>query len=173
MPLPIPDPAVLAACVALLGIAALHDLIARTIPNWIAAVLASIAVLPLPGTLGIWNGLPAAALAFAGMFGGAMLFWRLGWLGGGDVKLLGAIGLLVPPGRIGATVTAIALAGGVLALPYLACRGRIARARAVRPAGILARAWRAERFRLRRGGPVPYAVAIALGTALGLLGGPP
>jgi prepilin peptidase CpaA len=173
MPFPVLAPAILTSCVALLGIAALHDLIARTIPNWIAALLALIALVPLPGTLGIWNGLPAVALVFAGMFGGAVLFWRLGWLGGGDAKLLGAIGLLVPPGRIGVTVTAIALAGGVLALPYVVCRGRIARPAPFRPTGVLPRAWRAERYRLRRGGPLPYAVAIAIGTAFGLLGGPP
>jgi prepilin peptidase CpaA len=69
-------------------------------------------------------------------------------------------------------IAAIGLTGGVLALPYLMCRRRIAPPAPVRPSLLAARAWRAERFRLRRGGPVPYGVAIAVGTAFGLFGGP-
>jgi prepilin peptidase CpaA len=158
-----------ASSLALLGVAAWHDAIARTIPNGIPATLALIAVLPLLHAQAAWHGLLAGGL----VFGVALLLWRLGWLGGGDAKLLGAIGLLVAPDRIGGTVTMIALAGGLLTLPYLACRGRIARPAPVRPSGLVARALRAERFRLRRGGPLPYAIAIAIGTTFGLLGGPP
>jgi prepilin peptidase CpaA len=163
-----PTASVLTACsLALLCIAALHDVLARTIPNWISAALAASAV-PL-----LWP-LPAASdrlLAAALLFGGALLCWRMGWLGGGDAKLLGAVGLLAPPGRAADTVLVITLAGAVLALPYLACRGRIARPAPARPRTLLARAWRAERFRMRRGGPLPYGVAIAVGSAFGLLGG--
>jgi prepilin peptidase CpaA len=158
-----------AACIALLLFAAWHDAIARTIPNWIPSALALIALFAMARSQAVWGGLLIAALVFAA----SVLLWRLGWLGGGDAKLLGAIGLLVSPGRIGGTLTVIALAGGVLALPYIACRGRIARPASSRPRGLVARALRAERFRLRRGGPLPYAVAIAVGTGFGLLGGPP
>lgn len=157
------------ASVALLGVAAWHDAIARTIPNGIPATLALIAVLPLLHEQAAWHG----ALTGGLVFGASLLLWRFGLLGGGDAKLLGAIGLLVAPDRIGGTVTMIALAGGLLTLPYLACRGRIARPAAIRPSGLLARALRAERFRLRRGGPLPYAIAIAIGTTFGLLGGSP
>jgi prepilin peptidase CpaA len=157
------------ASVALLGAAAWHDAVARTIPNGIPAALALIAVLALLLSPAPWHGLFAASLVFSA----ALLLWRFGLLGGGDAKLLGAIGLLVAPDRIGGTVTMIALAGGLLTLPYLACRGRIARPAPVRPTGLVARALRAERFRLRRGGPLPYAIAIAIGTTFGLLGGPP
>jgi prepilin peptidase CpaA len=149
--------------------AAWHDAIARTIPNGIPATLALIAVVPLLQSQAAWHGLLTAGL----LFGAALLLWRFGWLGGGDTKLLGAIGLLVAPDRIGGTVAVIALAGGLLTLPYLACRGRIDRPAPARPTGLVARALRAERFRLRRGGPLPYAIAIAIGTTFGLLGGPP
>jgi prepilin peptidase CpaA len=157
------------ACLALLLFAAWHDVIARTIPNWIPAALALIAIVKLSHEAALWTVVVEAAL----LFGASLLLWVFGLLGGGDAKLLGAVGLLVPHGRIAAAIGMIALAGGVLALPYLACRGRIARPAAVRPAGLAARAWRAERFRLRRGGPLPYAVAIAVGTGFGLLGGAP
>ena len=64
----------------------------------------------------------------------------------------------------------------VLGLVYLAC-GKLIPAMAPRrptdrppvdrpinrPAGLLSRAWRLERRRLSRGGPLPYAVAIAAG----------
>jgi prepilin peptidase CpaA len=155
-------------CLPLLLAAAWHDIIARTIPNWVPATLALVGGAALASAPVAWGGLLSATL----MFGGALLFWRLGWLGGGDAKLLVAVGLLVPPARIGVALTMIALVGGVLALPYLACRGRLARPARARPSGLAVRAWRAERFRLRRGGPLPYAVAIAAGAAFGLLGGP-
>jgi prepilin peptidase CpaA len=157
------------ACMALLAIAALHDVIARTIPNWIPTTVALVGLVPLLRSPAALDGLLAAALVFAG----GVLFWRLGLMGGGDAKLLGAVGLLVPPGRMLGAMAAIGLAGGVLALPYLMCRGRIAPPAPARPSLLPARAWRAERFRLRRGGPVPYGVAIAVGTALVLFGGPP
>jgi prepilin peptidase CpaA len=150
----------------LLGLAALHDVLARTIPNWICAALAA------AGLGALWL-TPAASyrlLAAALLFAGAVLLWRAGWMGGGDAKLLGAVGLLVPPDRVAGTVLAIGFAGAVLALPYVICHGRIARPEPVRPHGLPARAWRAERFRLRRGGPLPYGVAIAAGAAIGLLG---
>jgi prepilin peptidase CpaA len=167
------DAMLLPVCLALLVLAACHDAIARTIPNWIPASLALVALVEMLRSQAAWSGLLAAALLFAA----CVSLWRFGWLGGGDAKLLGAIGLLVPPGRLFGTVTMIALAGGVLALPYIACRGRIGRPARVRPAGLAARAVRAERFRLRRGGPLPYAIAIAVGTGCtllgGLFGGPP
>jgi prepilin peptidase CpaA len=89
--------------------------------------------------------------------------WRRGWMGGGDVKLLGAAALRVPPYAVPGMLMATALAGGVLALFYLVARRRLARPGGPRPSSLLLRALRAERWRLRRGGPMPYAVAIACG----------
>jgi prepilin peptidase CpaA len=150
----------------LLGLAALHDVLARTIPNWICAALSAAGL----GALCLTPAASYRLLAAALLFGGAVLLWRAGWLGGGDAKLLGAVGLLLPPDRVPGAMLAISFAGAALALPYLICRGRIARPEPVRPRGLPARVWRAERFRLRRGGPLPYGVAIAAGAAVGLLG---
>jgi prepilin peptidase CpaA len=157
------------AGVILLAFAALLDVVARTIPNWVSALLA------LTGLGALWLSQAAMGrlLAASLLFGGAVLLWRCGWLGGGDAKLLGAVGLLLPPDRVADAVTTTAFAGALLALPYLACRGRIARPVPCRRCGLAARAWRAERFRLRRGGPLPYGVAIAAGTAFALLGAGP
>jgi len=87
-------------------------------------------------------------------------------MGGGDVKLLGAAALLVPPGSTPALVMDVCLSGGVLSLVFLAARRRVAVPGRLCPRGLLARAVRIERWRLRRGGPLPYAVAIACGAII-------
>ena len=148
-----------AAGVVLLLVAAGHDVMVRTVPNALAGAIALAGLVAQIAGGTLLSGLPAALLVFVL----AALAWRRGWMGGGDVKLLGATALLVPPELVPLLVVAVALSGGVLALPYLLARRRIAGPPAFRPLGLLSRAWRAERWRLRRGGPMPYAVAIASG----------
>ena len=139
--------------------AAAHDLIARTAPNWMALVLTllGIACRLLDGRIGV--GLLAACIVF---FISAAC-WRRGWLGGGDVKLLSAAALVVPPHTVLSFIVAMSLSGSVLALIYLAARGFVAAPGATRPHSLFARAMRVERWRIRRGGPLPYACAIAAG----------
>lgn len=143
--------------------AALHDLAARTIPNAIPALLLAfgLAVRLQEGEV-LW-GLGAAILVFAL----ALLAWRFGVMGGGDAKLLGACALLPPPGDVPAMVVAVALCGGLLTLPYLVFRRR-ALAIPAPSRSLPARALRAEIWRLRRGGPLPYAVAILGGVSFTL-----
>lgn len=143
----------------LLAAAAAHDAATRTIPNWLPLLLAAlgVALRLLTGDLG--PGLAVAALVLAG----TALAWLRGWLGGGDVKLAAAFALVPPPGQVAAFVLATALAGGVLALVYLALVRRVPRPSPGRRAGFLARCAKAEAWRMRRGGPLPYAVAIAAG----------
>ena len=101
---------------------------------------------------------------------GGMLLWLRGALGGGDVKLLAATALLLPPALIPAQLLAVALAGGALALLHLALRPLLRNLRADgRPRGALRRALRREGRRIRAGAPLPYGVAIALGTAFVLI----
>jgi prepilin peptidase CpaA len=150
----------LAAVALLAAAAAVHDVIARTIPNgWCAAI----ALLGLPLRFldhSYFSSLSAAAT----VFGLSVVCWRAGWLGGGDVKLLGACALAIPPHLVPSLVVDTSIAGTLLALVYLAARNRIARPRSPRPTSLLGRAARAERWRLARGGPLPYAVAIASAT---------
>ncbi|ONG50703.1 hypothetical protein BKE38_17480 [Pseudoroseomonas deserti] len=154
--------------VLLLALVALHDLALRTIPD-----SASLGLLGIGLALRLGDGQAGQALALAALLAPpALLLWRLGWIGGGDAKLLPAIAPLAPPEALPGLLLAIALAGGLLALPYLLARRRLAL-----PAGapsrcgasLGARLWRAECRRLRRGGPLPYAVAIAAGALLPLL----
>ncbi len=158
------------ACGALLLLgAALHDVAARTVPNRLAAAVAldGLAMQAMQGAL------PAAAASAAAVFGFAALCWRHGWMGGGDVKLLAAAALLVAPAFVPMLLCATALAGGLLAVPYLIARRRLSAPDPIRPDGLLRRALRAERWRLRRGGPMPYAVAIASGALFVLHHGAP
>ena len=157
----------LSASIALLITAALHDAAFRTVPNFVSAGLA-LCGLALHATGG---GLPGALLAASLVFAAAVFCWRRGWMGGADVKLLGAVCLLVPTAQVPALLTAIALAGGVLTLPFLAARQRLPAPAYAKPNSLPARIVRAERRRLRRGGPLPYAVAIAAGTCITLLQG--
>ena len=169
------DPAVLHAMILLaaataLLFAAVHDLAVRTVPNLVSLIVATagVALHALDGQLG-------PALFGGGLvFAGAWYCWRRGWIGGGDVKLLGACTLLVPPTSVPALVLTTAIAGAMLALVYLTVGMALARllpgGAATRPAGLLGRVWRAERRRIRRRLSLPYACAICAGALLTLYG---
>jgi prepilin peptidase CpaA len=157
------------AAASILCLAALHDIAARTVPDWMPSTLSVVGIIEriLDGRL------------VAGLLAGLMVFvltgicWRRGWLGGGDVKLLGAAAIAVPPVVVAPFAVAVALAGGLLSLMYLVA-GRLMPKPATphptgRQAAILSRITRVESWRLRRGGPLPYAVAIAAGGLFVLL----
>jgi prepilin peptidase CpaA len=162
--------ALLAVCLGVLLAAAIHDLAARTIPNTFPIILA-LAGIALRIAAG---GLPEALAGAAVVALLAGFCWLRGWLGGGDVKLLAAAALAVPGGAIPGFVLSVGLIGGLLALAYLLARGLVP-AGSVRlaPASLPVRAWRAECWRIRRGGPLPYAVAIAVAGTLALVHGGP
>jgi prepilin peptidase CpaA len=146
--------------------AALHDIAARTIPNGLCLAIACAGLLARALAEELLPGLLAAGLVF--LLGWAA--WRCRVMGGGDVKLLAACALLAPPAAVPGLVLAVALAGGLLALAYLGLRPVVPVPALARPAPLLARARRAEAWRIRRRGPLPYGVAIALGTFFTLLG---
>lgn len=157
---------VLVPSLALLLFAALHDVALRTVPNIVPALLILAGVL-----LRLASGnLLAGAACMAAVFVATALCWQRGWMGGGDVKLYAACALLVPPGLVMNFILASALAGGALALLYLALRAvSPKRPNGLRPQTFLARLVRAESRRVRRGGPLPYASAIALGAICTLI----
>ncbi len=158
--------------------AALHDVLARTGPNGLALSIAGAGLLAQIGVaagaadvriglLSIAYALVAAILVFVA----AALMWRQRWMGGGDVKLLGAAALLMPAGLVPMLVVATSLSGGVLSVIYLSTRHRLSPPGPMRAHSLVGRAIRAERWRLRRGGPLPYAVAIAGGACFVIVHG--
>ena len=152
-------PGLVMAGAALLLLAAGHDFVARTVPNWLACAVALLGIALRAVAGGLTAGLAVGAVVFIL----AAICWRRGLMGGGDVKLLAATAILVPPSLAFTFVTAVALCGGVLALAYLLARRLVGPPRPKRPHSLLARALRVERWRIRRGGSLPYACAIAAG----------
>ena len=150
----------------LLG-AVLHDVAFRTVPNWMPATLFALGI----GIRALDGGLAPSLLACVLILFGAGFCWRRGWMGGGDVKLLAACGVLVPPGLSGVMLLDVALAGGVLASLYLALGRVLAAPRAACPPGQLRGILWAERHRIHSRSPMPYASAIAVGALLVLCKG--
>ena len=98
------------------------DLRTREIPDWIPLLIVAWACLAT--AIGLhrvtWIGLMAGALLGLGL--SAAVFY-LGGLGGGDVKLLAAIGAAVGPWALLSILAWMAFAGGLLAL-IAAARGK-------------------------------------------------
>jgi prepilin peptidase CpaA len=144
---------------ALLAIAALHDAATRTVPNWISVGLTAIGLF-----VRIQGGEWVASVAIAVIiFGALMLLWVRGLVGGADVKLIPAASLLLTPSGVPAYLFYLTMAGGLLALLYLSLSYVVRRPPPGARHGILARVVKAETWRIHRRGPLPYAVAIAIG----------
>ena len=163
---PIASGALLGVAVILLVLESLRDFATRIVPNRIPAALTVIGLL-----LATLHGrLPWALAGGAVVFGFSFLCWRMRWIGGADVKMLGAAAVLVPPMAVANLVLATALAGGLLAVGYVIARTLLAKPTAPGPDprhdSLIRRVLRAERWRIHRGCPLPYACAIACGTLL-------
>jgi prepilin peptidase CpaA len=104
-----------AALVGLLAVAAWHDVRRRTIPNWISAVLILVGVARSLAEGGL--GPAAGALGVAGLvLLVGYLAWLGGFLGGGDVKLLGATAFWAGTSGLLTFLLATGLVGGALAV---------------------------------------------------------
>jgi prepilin peptidase CpaA len=162
-------PYIEAVLAAMVLIAAVTDLKRREIPNWLSlgGIVAGIALngwlAGLPGLKTAGAGLGLAALIFIPLF-------IMRWLGGGDVKIMGAIGALAGPQYMIVIFVFDAILGGIAALVLVIVRGRLLKTLRNIP----------KMFRLHRdseleaGGEkslgLPRAVTIAAATLLVLWG---
>lgn len=152
------------------AVAVFTDLRARRIPDWLTlptlllALLLRWALAGWAGPLGLADGLLGCGVAF-------LVFFLLavgGGMGMGDVKLMAALGAILGWERTLYALVFISVAGGVQAVVWAFRHSRLRRtlaaalARLFRP---FAPAGRAE----AKAEYIPYAVAIALGTAATLL----
>lgn len=158
MPLPVSAAALLIFPVLVIW-AALTDMTSFTIPNRISLALAAAFLLAAP-TVGAPLSLIGLNLAvgLAGLILGMALF-ALGWIGGGDAKLLAAASLWLGWPAIPTFLLDTTLAGGALALTLLALRAPLVRAHSPALGGWL------ERL-TTPGAPAPYGVAIACGALM-------
>jgi prepilin peptidase CpaA len=130
------------AFAGLLIAAAVSDIRGYRIPNSITAAL--VLVFMIGCAFGLYRPLAPHLIAFAMafVFGAALFFGRL-W-GGGDAKLVAAIGLYLEPRQVLALLLVTALAGGALAVGLLLRRAT---------AGAT----------VQYGDKIPYGVALATG----------
>jgi len=167
------QPALIAA-LAVAIMAAVTDLRARIVPNRLVAagLLAGVALQAWTlGPFGAWRALLGAAVGLA-IF---LPFYLLGGMGGGDVKLMAALGACL--GAAGAVRVALvaSLFGAVFALAAAARHGALRRC--LLRTGRLLASWLtrgprpAQDLTLDAPGAIaiPYAVAIAAGAVLCVL----
>ena len=132
-----------AGLAAMLIVAITTDLRTRIIPNRLNAAIALLAVpFWFFSGLQLWPGIAIQLALAAALFGLFALAFRFGAMGGGDVKLIAALALWLPPAAMLKLLVIMSLAGGALTVAMM-LRHRLA----------------------KHGHPleVPYGVAIAAG----------
>lgn len=145
------------AIVLLLGVAAsVEDFRRRQIPNWIPGA-AVVSGLLLHTWTGSWWGLLNAAGGALGGFAALLLFYLLGGMGGGDVKLMAGFGAVAGAGSLILALVLVFLAGAGFALVVLALRA-------------LKRALSGRHRTDAEDASIPYAPAIFVGTLMAILG---
>ncbi len=145
-----------------IGVAAtVEDLVRRRISNWIcaAAFLAGVALHIVSGG---WRGGVTSLLGAVAGFCVFLLFYALGGMGGGDIKLMAGFGAVLGAGRLLEAALWTAACGGLFAALAIAIgalrgwlRGFDGAASAGRGAGAVQ--------------SIPYAPAIAAGVWLSLV----
>jgi len=153
----------------LLGGALIYDLAARRIPNWLILIglIGGLGInLYDAGVSSLGHSLLGAAAGLAIM----LPLYLLRAMGAGDTKLMAAVGAFLGPLQVAGAALLTFVAGGVLSLAAALCTGSLARVLGnLRLMGTVAASGRAAGLSLRdvsTTGRLPYAIAIAVGTAL-------
>jgi len=111
-----------AVLVALVG--AVTDIHSARIPNRLTYT-ALLAALPLRTALLGLSGLKSGTIGMVVAGGLFLLLYMLGAMGGGDMKLMAAVGAWVGSTQVMTLILAAALAGGVLAIGRIIFRNRV------------------------------------------------
>ena len=139
----------------LIGLAAaIEDIVHRRISNWIPIIAFAAGLCCLAHQRG-WYGILSALGGAVGGFAAFLVFYWLGGMGGGDVKLMAGLGAVVGVERLVAATLWTAACGGLLAVICMAVSA-------------LRNAW-VENSAGARLQSIPYAPVIALGSWLALL----
>ncbi|MDF2368635.1 prepilin peptidase [Sneathiella sp.] len=111
-------PVLMMSAGGLVLIAALWDVFSRRIPNLLPLIIAGLYLLQA-SIAGDWSSLPWHLLCGMGVLVVGIMIFALGWLGGGDVKLLAALALWAGPDHLVLLLLMTCFAGGALALVYV------------------------------------------------------
>jgi prepilin peptidase CpaA len=149
---------------SLLAVAVVTDLTRRKVPNWLTvpAALAGVALSGLDGAPGVIRSLEGLA---AGL-GAGIIFFTLFRSGGGDAKLLVAVGAIAGPSFLLWTALLGAVAGLPMALWLMWRRGTFAYTLNNLAANAVQKTLGGSEVRLdanNRAGHLPYSLAIAAG----------
>lgn len=134
------------ALAALLVSAGIEDVRTREIADWKNAAIALLA--PAwwwTNGLGAWPDMAAQVGVGAAAFALFAVAFRFGMMGGGDVKMIGALALWFPVGTLMQLLAVMSIVGGAITVAFLV-----------------------ERRLARREVEVPYGVAIAIAGLLSL-----
>lgn len=155
----------------LLAMACVTDVRARRIPNRLVAVIAVAGLVFSGVAVGGWLAVGKSLLGVALGFGIWIVFYAIGVLGAGDVKLAAAAGAWLGVGGIWRASLVAAVAGGALAVFMLARErrmretvGRIGLSVSTGSLALLRTGPDGEPTSgPARGRPMPYGVALAIG----------
>ena len=110
----------LCCCILVSLVAVWTDVKHREVPHWIIGTLVSLWALTAIFAPEALNGGPLSGIACgAAVLIVGFVLHALGWLGGGDGKLLAAMAMWLGPADLGLALLATGLFGIVLALPAL------------------------------------------------------
>ncbi len=112
--------ALMALLAAMMIAAAISDLRSRTISNELNAAIA-LSAIPFwfASSLALWPDIPLQFGAAFGVFLAFVGLFLIGAMGGGDVKMIGAVMLWIPLPLLLPTLTVMAVAGGLLSAVML------------------------------------------------------
>lgn len=136
---------------AALAAAAIEDAVRLRISNAtsLAVLIGALVAMALQGfPLALWQN----ALVFALLLAGGTLMFASGKVGGGDVKLLAALGLWVNLAAAVWMLVTVAIAGGILALGFIIVRSLSGR--------------KARKSLAGRDRGIPYGLAIVAGACI-------
>ena len=152
----------------LLLYAALHDVAVRTVPDWLSVAMLVLGVGLRLLDHGLLEAVIIAGITFAVLF----MLWLLGFMGGGDVKLLGAVAIVLPIAALPTFIVAMSIAGALQAAIYLSLRHIIPQPDHVRPVGFGGGLARTIGDRVGREGSTVLSIGPAANASTGAVLGP-
>lgn len=151
--------------IPLLIFAAARDIATRLIPDEVSIAIAVAGLTGRVMTAG-WADAGLSLLIGVALFLLLLPLAARGLLGGGDVKVMSAMAVGLAPHETWFFIVTTVFAGGLLGVAYILGRHVVPQPRLAGQASLLRRVLVVEAWRVRRRGPLPYAVAIAVGGIL-------